>query len=215
MPVRSLASVSNAQILTMYRRGSTATQIGTFTPQLAPSGLEHTTKQSSQNGEAPPPRSPRPEKRPLSDSAHKEGNKVTKRARIEQWIGPSTRVAYHEFMVLDQAGSAVMACDNTIERELVAIKRFKCIDQSLMRKILPFRSDYVVNIKETYFDDDNIVIIYEHMDISLRNVTSILQGPFKPFQIAAICKEVSINLNRAIPSLTDSKTARSRSFLYT
>jgi hypothetical protein len=117
----------------------------------------------------------------LSDLAYKKGNKVTKRARIEQLIGTSPRVAYHEFMILDQAGSAVIACDNTRERKLAAIKRFKGIDQSSTRKIPPFRSDYGVNIKETYFDNDDIVIVYEQMDISLRNVTSILQGPFKPF----------------------------------
>jgi serine/threonine protein kinase len=99
-------------------------------------------------------------------------------------------------MVLDQAGSAVIACDNTRERKLVAIKRFKGIDQSSTRKIPPFRSDHVVNIKETYFDNDDMVIVYEQMDISLRNVTSILQGPFKPFQIATICKGVSTSFNR-------------------
>jgi hypothetical protein len=42
-----------------------------------------------------------------------------------------------------------------------------------------------------YFDKDDLVIIYKLINVSLRAVTSILQGPFKPFQIAAIFKEVS------------------------
>ena len=75
------------------------------------------------------------------------------------------------------------------------------------RKIAPFRNDYVVSIIETYFDSEDMVIIYEHMDISLRNLTSILQGPFKPFHIAAICKEVSSNFNRTSPNMADPKIA--------
>lgn len=95
-------------------------------------------------------------------------------------------------MVLDQAGSAVIGYNNTRERNLVTIKRLNDgVDKSLIRGIRPFISDYVVNIRESYFDSDDLVIIYEQMDISLRSVTSILQAPFKPFQIAVICKEVS------------------------
>jgi hypothetical protein len=94
-------------------------------------------------------------------------------------------------MVFDQAGSANIGCDNTRERNLVAIKRFNGIRKSSMRRIQPFTSDYVVSIRETYFENDDLVVIYERMDVSLRHVTGILQGPFKPSQIAAICKQVS------------------------
>jgi hypothetical protein len=118
-------------------------------------------------------------------------------------------------MVLNQAGSAVIACDNTAERQLVAIKRFKGINKSSMHKIAPFKNDHVVSIIETYFDGEDMVIIYEQMDISLRNVTSILQGPFKPFHIAAICKEVSFSFNRASQNIADPKIACGRSFFYT
>jgi hypothetical protein len=90
-------------------------------------------------------------------------------------------VAYYEFMVLDQARLAVIACDNTRERKLVIIKRFKGINQSSTSKILPFSSNYVVNIKEAYFHNNDIMIVYKQMNILLQNVTSILQGPFKPF----------------------------------
>jgi hypothetical protein len=139
----------------------------------------------------------------LSDSGYKEGDEITgsKRTRIEQRIRRSSRVTYHEFMELEQAGSAVMGCDNSKRCNLVAIKRLKGVDKNsayLMR--LP-KNDHVVNIKDMYFDKDDLVIIYESMDISLRAVTSILQGPFKPFQIAAICKEVSTSPDRISSAL--------------
>jgi hypothetical protein len=53
----------------------------------------------------------------------------------------------------------------------------------------------VVNIIDMYFNKDDLIIIYKPIDVSLRAVTSILQGPFKAFQIAVICKEVSTSLN--------------------
>jgi hypothetical protein len=128
----------------------------------------------------------------LSDSAHKDDEVATfKRTRIEHRSGASPRPTYHEFMVLDQAGSANMGCDNTRERDLVAIKRLKGIDKSSTHKMRPFTSDHVVNIRDMYFENDDLVIIYEQMHKSLRDITGILQGPFEPFQIATICKEVS------------------------
>jgi hypothetical protein len=65
---------------------------------------------------------------------------------------------------------------------LVTIKRLKdIINKSLIYKIQHFISDYVVNIRELYFDKDDLVIIYKQMDISLRHITNILQALFKPF----------------------------------
>jgi len=94
-------------------------------------------------------------------------------------------------MVLDQARPANIAYDNTKERNLVAIKRLNGISKVSIHIIRPFTNDYIVNIRETYFETDNLVIIYERMDVSLRHVTNILQGPFQPSQIAAICKQVN------------------------
>lgn len=116
---------------------------------------------------------------------------TSKRTRIEHKIGTSPQLTYHEFMVLGQAGSANMGCDNTRDHNFVAIKRLKGIDKSSTHRMRPFKSDHVVNIRDMYFDNDDLVIIYEQMDKSLRGITDILQGPFQPFQIAAICKEVS------------------------
>lgn len=139
----------------------------------------------------------------LSDSGYKEGNEITgsKRTRIERRIERSPRVTYHEFMDLDQAGSAVMGCDNTRQCNLVAIKRLRGVDKNSAYGMQPFTNDHVVSIEDMYFDNDDLVIIYEPMDISLRAVTSIVQGPFKPFQIAAICKEVSTSPDRISSAL--------------
>jgi hypothetical protein len=74
----------------------------------------------------------------------------------------------------------------------MTIKKLERIGKRLIHKMRPFTSDSVVNIKDMYFNNDDLIIIYEPMHISLRQITGILQDPFKPFQITAICKEVNI-----------------------
>jgi hypothetical protein len=70
----------------------------------------------------------------------------------------------------------------------MAIKRLVGVRKMLLYKIKPFTSDYVVSIREIYFENNDLIIIYERIDVSLRHVISILQAPFQPSQIATIYK---------------------------
>jgi hypothetical protein len=91
---------------------------------------------------------------------------------------------------LDQGGPAVIGCDNTKERNLVAIKRLKGLNKASKPRIKPVTSKQVVELKDMFFEDDDLVIVYEQMEISLRAITGIVPGTFKDLQIAAIVKEV-------------------------
>ena len=93
-------------------------------------------------------------------------------------------------MTLDQGGHAVIGSDNNKKPGLVVIKRIKKLDKSFTNRIRPFTSEHLVQIKNMYEDDDDVVIVYETMDVTLRPLTGIRPGPLKAFQIAAICKEV-------------------------
>ena len=173
--------------------------------QLQPASYRLTDERSQSSSNA----SPGPAKRlrdgpnpDVPDSAYKDRDEATGSGRTRTKERAPSRVTYHEFMVLDQAGSANIGCDNTRERNLVAIKRLIGARRRLLRRIKPFTSDHVVSIKETYFENDDLVIIYERMDVSLRHVTSILQGPFQPSQIAAICKQVNDPQTNSEPLLT-------------
>ena len=64
-------------------------------------------------------------------------------------------------MVLDQAGLANIGCDDTRECNLVAIKRVIGVRKRLLYRIKPFTSDHVVSIREIYFENNNLVIIYK------------------------------------------------------
>jgi len=185
-----------------YRKGdskeSLTAQVGR---KLQPESyrLPDKRSQSSWNGSSGPLG---PAKRPRGgrnsdalDSAYRDEDGVLGSGRTRTGERSPSRMTYHEFMVLDQAGSANIGRDNTRECNLVAIKRLIGVRKRPLRRIKPFTSDHVVSIRETYFENDDLVIIYERMDVSLRHVTSILQGPFQPPQIAAICKQLVAGLS--------------------
>jgi NADH:ubiquinone oxidoreductase subunit E len=90
---------------------------------------------------------------------------VLKRTRIKEQT-PS-QVTYYKFIVLNQAGLANIRYNNTRECNLVAIKRLIKVCKRLLRRIKPFTSDYVISIKEINFKNNNLVIIYKRIDVSL------------------------------------------------
>ena len=63
------------------------------------------------------------------------------------------------------------------------------LDECLRRisRIATFTSHHLVQIKDVYEDGNDFVIVSETMDVTLRQLTGILQGPLKALQIAAIC----------------------------
>lgn len=109
---------------------------------------------------------------------------------VKRRVGSEPKILYHEWMTLDQAGPAIIGCDNTRAGNMVAIKRVERPEEYSGRCMPPFVSDYVVDVKDMYCEDNEITIIYEQMDVSLRQITGTLSGQLKAFEIAAICKEV-------------------------
>jgi serine/threonine protein kinase len=104
--------------------------------------------------------------------------------------------SYHHLMTIEQAGPAVIGVDDTDERKRVAIKRVRKPEGSV-HQVPPSTCEQIVNIKDMYIENDVVVFVYEQMDVSLRHMTGILQGcPLKAFQIAAICREVSANVDQ-------------------
>jgi hypothetical protein len=95
---------------------------------------------------------------------------------------------YKELMTLDQSGDATICYDR--DYDIVAIKKIQIVDKSVVPKIHSFTSDHVVNIIQTFLEKDEITIIYEKMDISLRRMLAVL-SPVKEHHIAIFCKEVS------------------------
>jgi len=148
-------------------------------------------------------------------SYQKDGTSTlkTENKNIEQPIEVPLQGSYDEFMALDQAGLAMIGSDNNKEPSLVAIKRIMKGGESPVNRVTPFTSDHLVQIRNMYEDGDEIIIVYETMDVTLRQLTGILQGPLKAFQIAAICKEVSQPRSRYLEFAHHSGIAAGRSFI--
>jgi len=126
-----------------------------------------------------------------------EGNDVTipRVPKDEKLARTIPNRSYHHLMTIEQAGPAVIGVDDTDGRKRVAIKRVKKPEGSV-HQVPPSICDQIVNIKDMYVENDDVVFVYEQMDLSLRHMTGILQDrPLKAFQIAAICREVSANVD--------------------
>ena len=105
--------------------------------------------------------------------------------------------SYHHLMIIEQAGPAVIGVDDTDRRKRVAIKRVRKPEGSVHQVPLS-TCDQIVNIKDMYVENGDVVFVYEQMDVSLRHMTGILPDqPLKAFQIAAICREVSASVDQA------------------
>ena len=109
-----------------------------------------------------------------------------------QLVPNKSRTSYQAFMPLDQAGPATIARDNLKDGTFVAIKRVKRADRSPVYRTPDFTSEHLVNILDMFLEgDEEIAIVYEQMDVSLRHIVAVAGGPLQVFEIAAICKEVS------------------------
>jgi len=94
-------------------------------------------------------------------------------------------------MALNQAGPAVIAHKNMKDEVFVAIKHMKRVDLKPVYHIPDSRSDQLVNIKEMFLKGNQIVIVYEQMNVSLRHIMTVNEDSLQSFEIAVICKEVS------------------------
>ena len=118
-------------------------------------------------------------------------SKVARERRGVPKIIPQQTTSYQAFMPLDQAGPATIARDNLKDGTFVAIKRVKRADRNPVYRTPDFTSEHV-NILDMFLEgDEDIIIVYEQMDVSLRHIVAVVGGPLQAFEIAAVCKEVS------------------------
>ena len=109
--------------------------------------------------------------------------------RTEHHQSEERRVAYHEFLKLDQAGPAVICSGNTQYCSIVAIKRSKVKAQNNVVKF-PSICSNVVDLIEVFDKDGEIYMVYEQMDVSLRLINSIPKLRRNEHEIAAVYREV-------------------------
>ena len=138
----------------------------------------------------------------VSPSAKKVHAFSAENHNFTQVVRDESRTSYHTFMPLDQAGPAMIARENMGDRVFVAIKRVKRDDRRPVHRVADFTSDHLVNIRDMFLEGDDIVIVYDQMDVSLKHIMAVTGGPLQAFEIAAICKEASNYVNDVCHLLT-------------
>ncbi|KAI4264804.1 MAG: hypothetical protein L6R42_000103 [Xanthoria sp. 1 TBL-2021] len=110
-------------------------------------------------------------------------------------LGTVQKAQYYEFLVLNQAGKACTAHDNSTECKLVAIKKRNLngtADYDCRQEI---QDENVMNLIEIFIKDEQVYLVYEQMDVSLDIINGIPRGRWQAFEIAAICKEILNSLS--------------------
>ncbi|KAL6722259.1 hypothetical protein ACLMJK_001366 [Lecanora helva] len=111
-----------------------------------------------------------------------------KNKHLDKTLPHQPATTYSEFLRLDQAGLATLASDNSKSCLLVAVKHAKV--DSRQQIVHPVRHGNIVNLMHVYHEgEDEIFMVYELMDVSLRLVNSIAHGKWNVYEIAAVCKE--------------------------
>lgn len=103
---------------------------------------------------------------------------------------------YYYLITIEQTESAIIEIDNIDCRKRVTIKQVRKSDSSVYQ-VSSFTCNQIVNIKDMYVENNNIVFVYKQVNVSLRHITDILQNrSLKVFQIATICREISVNVDQ-------------------
>jgi len=101
-------------------------------------------------------------------------------------------------MRLDQEESAIIAHSVFT---LMTIKKRKAKDENQADHIIFIQFSYVVNLKRAFFNSDTIYLIYECMNITLKNIHLCFKEDLTACEIAAVCKEVSFHSSILISHL--------------
>ena len=108
------------------------------------------------------------------------------------WKDGSPWSDYYAVMKEDQAGEVTIAYKNAIHHQIVVIREYRHNSNNEAKKLSNCGHSNIVDLKEVFRTQDVLFFVYEWIDVSIAEVQSAPYGKFASYQIAAICKEVSI-----------------------
>ena len=100
-------------------------------------------------------------------------------------------ITYEGFLHFDQAGPAIIGSSNTQDCTLVAIKTSKRCTNIDLQYLTGCVHENLVQLLDVFeIDDNEVCMVYEQMEVSLRLINGNPYIKWKPYEIAAISKEV-------------------------
>ena len=137
------------------------------------------------------PKRLQPQKSKKLQKVEKDTLSVKSKVSVDQ---QNSSVTYEGFLHFDQAGSAIIGSTNTKDCTLVAIKTSKGSTNLDMQHLTECKHENVVQLLDVFdIDDNEICMVYEQMEVSLRLINGNPYIKWKAYEIAAISKEVCSN----------------------
>lgn len=114
---------------------------------------------------------------------------------------------YRRFWESDQAGKGIVAHDNSIEHNIVVIKKFKMhASRSQHEQLLRVMGDKhpnIVRLQDVFVCDLSVYSVYESLESSLHHIQATCLQEITEIELAIIAKEVSHLLTAKEDWLTD------------
>ena len=98
---------------------------------------------------------------------------------------------YYAILQEQQDSEVTIAHKQDMEHQIVAIKQLRITDRESTRALAGCLHENIVSLYRAYVEDEMIFLIYECTDVSLAEVQSTPYGQLVPYQMAAVCQEVS------------------------
>lgn len=103
----------------------------------------------------------------------------------------------HEYLAILKGthhGGVTIAHKQEISHPLVAVKQLDSRDRSNIKNLVRCSHENVVYLYEVYDHGNRLYFMYECTDVSLSEIQATPYGDFAPYQIAAICQEVVVQM---------------------
>ncbi len=101
---------------------------------------------------------------------------------------------YYAILTEDQDGKVTIAHDHKIHHRIVAIRQQPVQESQRLKQPIRCAHINLVELTGIFQDESSIYFAYEWIDVSVAEVQSAPCGKFASYHIAAICKEVSSEL---------------------
>jgi hypothetical protein len=102
---------------------------------------------------------------------------------------------YRRFWESDQAGKGIVAHDNSIEHNIVVIKKFKMHasrgQHEQLLKVMGDKPSNIVRLQDVFVCDLSVYSVYESLESSLHHIQATCLQEITEIELAIIAKEVS------------------------
>ena len=178
----------NLKNLTLFPSAQDAGHLSELLPPLVPEKDKRRDKLAKQATKhlSPPPRLPLKARHATTPRSEDAALTTSFYKKESPWK------IYQSILHDNEAGAATIAFVRDPGCEVVAIKERNAVSDKELDSLQRVQHDNVVLFLAAFQDDDHLYLVYESIYISLQEIQCGPMGPWREYELAAICEQVSL-----------------------